>query len=464
MLSIGTILDGRYRVVSQGVPWDIGTTYRTYDMQHDELADVLLLDPRFGSDPKAVDRLGMVSEAVDDLVQSSLVPFDQIGVIDGQLYLARSHAEAQTLADLLAQTGPLRFDAAVEIAIRMCEALAPAHQAGLVHGSLSPHSVLLEADGQLAVTDAGLFPALRQAHAPSGQPWGRFPYLSPEQAAGEDAHPTSDVYVLGLLLYEMLSGQPPFQGGDATSLALQHLRQEPVALQALVPQIPFALAQIVHKALAKEPAARYRNAAQLAHILRSQVGVAPAVAAPAVSDRGPARQRLVVPPPPAAYPPTETYLPDAETGYQVEEPAAVDWLLIGLIIAAIIVILGLIPLWRTVYRRYAVPPGESVPGSYYRLEDITDLSPTLRAFHLARDRSERASGRVLGCSQGSSDPGVAAAPVKPRWELDESGLVWYNWKASIPAFVGFGSSPRRAADFRVWESSLRVSRASCCTL
>jgi hypothetical protein len=466
MLSVGTILDGRYRVVAQGMPWDIGTSYRTYDTQHDELAVVLLLDRRFGSGVEVVDRLGMVNEAVSDLVQPSLIPFDQIGSIDGQLYLARSHVEAQTLSDFLAQTGPLGFDAAVEIAIRLCEAITPVHRAGLVHGSLSPHSVLLRAHGQVAVTDTGLFPALRRAHASSGQPWGRFPYLAPEQAAGDDAHPPSDVYVLGLLLYEMLSGQPPFRGDDATSLALQHLRQEPVALQALVPQIPFPLAQIVHKALAKEPAARYRNAAQLAHILRSQVGqvAAPSVAAPPASDRGPARQRLVVPPPPAAYLPSETYPSGAETGYQVEEPAGVDWLLIGLIIAAMIAVLGLIPLWRTVYRRYTAPPSESVPGAYHRLEDLTELSETSRVFHLAGCRSAYASGRVFGRSRGCSDLTVAAAPVKPRWELDESGLVWYNWKSLIAALVGLGPSSRRAADFRVWESSLRVSRASCCTL
>jgi hypothetical protein len=458
MLSIGTILDGRYRAVSQGAPWDIGTIYRAYDMQHDELAVVLLLDRRFGTGVEAVDRLGMVNEAVSDLIQPSLIPFDQIGLIDGQLYLARSHVEAQTLADLIAGSGPLGIDAAVKIAIRLCDGLAPAHRAGLVHGSLSPHSVLLGADGQVAVTDAGLFPALRPAHGPSGQPWGRPPYLSPEQAAGEDAHPTSDVYVLGSLLYEMLSGKPPFQAVDMTSLALQHLRQEPVPLQALVSHIPFPLAQIVHKALAKEPAARYRNAGQLAHILRSQVGrgVAPPVTAPATSAPGPAGQRLVVPPPPAAYPPP-SYYPGAETGYEVEEPGGVDWLLIGLIIAAMMAVLGLIPLWRTVYRRYTIPPMESVPGSYHRLEDLTDLSETYPGFHLA---SVRAFGRI----RGRSNLDVAVTRVRPARELDESGLVWYNWRPSIAAFVRWDSRPPRAVDFRVWECSLRVSRASCSRL
>jgi hypothetical protein len=222
----------------------------------------------------------------------------------------------------------------------------------------------------------------------------------------------------------------------------------------------------VHKALAKEPAARYRNASQLAHILRSQVGqgVARAVAAPAATDRGPAGQRLVVPAPPAAYPPPDTYPHSAEIGSQVEEPAGVDWLLIGLIIAAMIAVLGLIPLWRTVYRHYTAPPIESVPGSYYRLDDLTDLSETSRVFHPTRCRSEHISVRAFGRMRGCSRVDVAVAPVRSRWELDESGLVWYNWRSSIAAFVGWASGPPRAADLRVWESSLRVSRASCCTL
>jgi hypothetical protein len=450
MLSISTILDGRYRVVAQGTSWDIGTIYRTYDTQQDELADVLLLDPRFGGGAEAVDRLGMVNEVVADLIQSSLVPFDQIGLVDGQVYLARSHVEAQTRADFLAHAAPLDVDAAVEIAIRLCEALAPAHRAGLVHGSLSPHSVLLEAGGQVAVTDAGLFPALRLARAPSGQPWGRFPYLSPEQAAGDDAHPTSDVYVLGSLLYEMLSGQPPFQAEDATTLALQHLRKEPVPLQALVSNTPLPLAQIVRKALAKEPAARYRNAAQLAYILRSQVeqGFAPSVAAPVPADRDLAGQHLVVPPPPVAHPPQDLYSPVTETGYQAEEPAGVDWLLIGLIVAAMIAVLGLIPLWRTVYRRYT-PPNEPVPGSYHRLEDLLELAEITRGFYPARGSSAHPYVRAFGRTEGCANRDIAATPVRPRWELDEFGLVWYNWGPSIAAFSGFGSSPLRAADFRV---------------
>ena len=277
-LEIGDTLDGRYRIVSDGAAHDIGTRCTAYDVPHDRLVDLLLLARRFGTGIALLERLTRTNQAVADLAQAALVPFDHIGLVEGQPYLVRRHLEGQTLAELLAKTGFLDTGAAVNIARQICTALAPAHRAGLVHGSLSPHSVLFAADGQVLIADVGLMPSLQPVPAPRGRPWGRFPYTSPEQAAGEEAHPATDVYLVGSLLYEMLTGRTVFVAADETGLALQHLRQDPVPLQVRVPQLPPALAQIVHRALAKEPAMRYRNAGQLAQILKAQL-------LPGLSDR-----------------------------------------------------------------------------------------------------------------------------------------------------------------------------------
>jgi serine/threonine protein kinase len=197
------------------------------------------------------------------------------------------------------------------------------------------------------------------------------------------------VYAIGCLLYEMLTGRPPFRAGDEMVLALQHLRQEPPSLQVLVPHAPPALAQIVHKALAKEPSARYRNAGQLAQILRSQLGFQPPSLQPEAlpPPAFPVRQRLVVPPPPTPSPADvwssrEMYsFEDDEGGLEYPsdwsegQPGKVDWIMIGLVIAALIAVLGLIPLWRTVYQRYAAPPPDSAQGSYFQLEGDPCLAP-----------------------------------------------------------------------------------------
>jgi len=352
VLSIGQVLEGRYRIVSEGARREIGAEYKAYDIQHDRLVVLLLLERRFENGGEGIERLMQAAQQVADLAWPALIPFEYAGLVDGQPYLVRAPVEGQTLAGLLARTGPLPIEAAVRIAIHLCELLAPAHRAGLVHGGLSPQCIYLTDEGQLAVTDAGLLAALRPDPAPPGQPWGRFPYLSPEQAAGEKVHPASDVYVIGSLLYELLTGRPPFWGSSETVLAVQHLHQEPPALQVLRPDVPLPLAQIVHKALAKEPAARYRHAGQLAHILRAQL--APWLAEPAPPVQVPARP---APPirPPTPYPSAGVYGPDAEAGDWAEEPEGVDWLMIALIIAALVAVLGLIPLWRAVYRRYSAP-------------------------------------------------------------------------------------------------------------
>ena len=387
---VGAILEGRYRLTSDGISRDLGWIYDAYDLQRDQPVVVLVLSPRWGHAVEPWYYLEQVRQAVANLSASELVPFEYAGLWSGQVYLVRPYAEGMSLGDLLAPAGRLDIDLAVDITIRLCEALAPLHRAGLVHGSLSPHSVIVQElantagspSRTLTLVDIGLLPALRPPALPPGQPWGRVPYLSPEQAAGEGVHPASDVYVIGCLLYEMLTGRPPFHAGDEMVLALQHLRQQPPSLQILVPHVPPALAQIVHKALAKEPSARYRNAGQLAQILRSQLVLQPPSAQlEALAPQAfPVRERLMVPPPPISSPADvrplrETYsLEDYEggagyhSGWSEEQPARLDWLMIVLLVAALIAVLGLIPLWRTVYQRYAAPSPDSVPGSYFHLE------------------------------------------------------------------------------------------------
>jgi hypothetical protein len=426
-LAIGDTLDGRYRIVADGVAQDIGTRYSAYDLQGNWLVDLLLLARRFGTGVALLARLTDANQAVADLARAELVPFDHAGLVEGQLYLVRRRLEGQTLSELLAKIGFLDTAAAVSIASQACNALAPAHRAGLVHGGLSPHSVFIGADGRVLITDFGLMPALQPVPAPQGRPWGRFPYTSPEQAAGEEAHPATDVYLVGSLLYEMLTGRTVFVAADETGLALQHLRQDPVPLQARIPQVPPALAQIVHKALAKEPAMRYRNAGQLSHILHSHLAPGSALGTPPRSEL--ATEHLTVPAPPlrpvvrprqgadhttatssrADYFELQgTYLPDSDTGEWTEEPVRVSWPMIGLIVAALIAMLGLIPLWRTVYRRYVVPPAVPTPIIYRGLDQdyatLIESQCTHAPWGTTRDANATPARRALLCQRGTLAP------------------------------------------------------------
>lgn len=458
------VLDGRYRILSKRDSHDLGVTFWAYDMQQDHRVSLLVLAHRWGEGPQALERLQQVQREVRSLDAPGLVPEADIGLIDDQIYLVRAPSQDPTLADLLAQRGRIELGLAVWIAIRLCEALAPAHRAGLVHGGLSPQSVLVahsaSADPStgpaVSLLDAGLLPALHPVSAAGDEPWGRPPYLSPEQAMGAQIHPPSDVYVIGSLLYEMITGRPPFRSSDDAVLALQHLRQEPPNLQVLVPDLPPLLDRIVRQAMAKEPAARYRNAGQLAQILRTQVAdklPPPSPAAPPAPFPSPAEipEHLVVPPPPA---PTMASHWSSGDLYQIEgqevwsedsTSAGIDWMTVALFIAALLAVLGLIPLWRAVYRRYAAPPTTMEPGASYPFKWEASLEPS--ATQILTDETQELT------------------------ELGACGLVWYN---SVPE--GCSLSPpesrrgigcfscERATVFLIWESSLRVSQASCSTL
>jgi serine/threonine protein kinase len=405
-LAIGTVIDDRYRLISEGSPQDIGVVHRAYDLQGDRLVDLLVVAARWGGGQEALDRLQWVEQRVAGLSAPRLIPNEQTGLVNEQIYLVRPHMEGQTLADLLARQARLDQDTAVQLTIQLCEALAPAHHAGLTHGSLSTRSVVLrkaEATNEgtameVVALDTGLLPALHTPDATNHRPWGRSPYISPEQASGQDVHPTSDVYVIGALLYEMLIGRPPFRAADETVLALQHLHQEPPSIQIMDTSISRPLAQIVYRALAKEPSARYRNAGQLAHILRAQLGFQPE------PEPEPGREEpLIVPPPPApvagdTWSSTDLY--DLEGDKAWGEPSeGVDWVLIALLVAAAIAVLGLIPLWSAVYGRYA--------------------SATIGSVQFRDQTEARPSPILLGDDH-------LASLSKTGAELEGQAIVWYN--------------------------------------
>ena len=423
-MTIGTVIEDRYRLISEGNQQDLGMAYTAYDLQEDRLVNLRVLADSWGSGQEALDRLQLAEQSLATLAAPGLIPYEHTGLVHEQVYLVHPRTQDPMLAELLARSE--RFDArtAVEITIGLCEALAPLHQAGLAHGSLSPHCIVVNEGADIALLDTGLLPALRLNDTSEHRAWGRLPYISPEQASGQGIQPSSDIYVIGALLYEMLIGRPPFRAADETVLVLQHLHQEPPSLQIMDTSIPQPLAQIVYSALAKEPSSRYRNARQLAHILRAQAGPQPRVGPELQASFRPQvaphplpvqpihQEHLVVPPPPApvvgdTWSSPEVYdLDGAGAWEREEEREGVDWVMIALLVAALIAVLGLIPLWNAVYGRYVTgPAGSSLPP--HRLE-AGPAPALLDAIH--------PDSQPTGCA-----------------ELDEWVVVWYNTMPSGPS-------------------------------
>jgi serine/threonine-protein kinase len=294
---------------------------------------------------------------------------------------------------------PLPINRALDLTIQICNGIGYAHRAGLVHCDLKPQNVLVTRDERVKVADFGIARAISQASLYDHDVvWGTPQYFAPEQAAGEAATPASDVYAIGIILFEALTGRLPFDAESHTEMALKHLRETPPPVSRFNPNVPRQLEDIIKKVLAKEPAGRYRTGGQLGRILstyRDSSQQATPPRPPAEMDTPPPGQRggpgytvAVIPqqdepagragrrPQTAARAERETayYGGDggrpavydgsrpAERQTTSERPTAIhipappsdrtDWLAITLGIAALVALLGLIPLWYLVYQAW----------------------------------------------------------------------------------------------------------------
>jgi eukaryotic-like serine/threonine-protein kinase len=225
--------------------------------------------------------------------------------------------------------------------IQACAGIGYAHRAGLVHCDVKPQNMLVTPDMRLKVTDFGIARALSTIH-PEEQSeviWGSPRYFSPEQAAGAAPSPASDVYSLGIIMYEMLTGSLPFHGKTAADLARLHIEAEPVPLSEMLPDISPILEKIQTKVLSKEPSQRYRTADQLGRVL---LNFGNSKTAPALSLTPEAVSTVITPQ-------ASTSLPAAASGPEI------DWVSVGLGLFALIAVLGLVPFWLWVYFVYNPP-------------------------------------------------------------------------------------------------------------
>jgi serine/threonine-protein kinase len=230
--------------------------------------------------------------------------------------------------------GRLPIEEAVGLVIQACAGVGYAHRAGLVHCDLKPHNILVTSDGRAKITDFGIARVLAtiRPEEVSEVVWGSPQYFAPEQAAGGPPSPASDVYSLGIILFEVLTGSLPFQASDAAQLARLHQSVPPPSPRALNAEVPAALEQIVFKVLSKEPAARYRTADQLGRVLMTF--------APRSQPAELAHQAL--------HDLTPAHLPEATTLPLAQEPTQpdpLDWVAVALGLLAFLAVGGLVPLW-----------------------------------------------------------------------------------------------------------------------
>ncbi|HEU7588212.1 TPA: Stk1 family PASTA domain-containing Ser/Thr kinase [Streptococcus pneumoniae] len=265
MIQIGKIFAGRYRIVKQIGRGGMADVYLAKDLILDgEEVAVKVLRTNYQTDPIAVARFQREARAMADLDHPHIVRITDIGEEDGQQYLAMEYVAGLDLKRYIKEHYPLSNEEAVRIMGQILLAMRLAHTRGIVHRDLKPQNILLTPDGTAKVTDFGIAVAFAETSlTQTNSMLGSVHYLSPEQARGSKATVQSDIYAMGIIFYEMLTGHIPYDGDSAVTIALQHFQKPLPSVIAENPSVPQALENVIIKATAKKLTNRYRSVSEM---------------------------------------------------------------------------------------------------------------------------------------------------------------------------------------------------------
>jgi eukaryotic-like serine/threonine-protein kinase len=327
------VIDGRYRLLHRVGSGGMADVWCAEDQQLGRRVALKLLHRQFSEDPEFVERFKREASAAASLQHPHVVAVYDRGEWDGTYYIAMEFLEGRSLKQVVREEGPLDLLRAIDLVVQILRAARFAHQRGIVHRDIKPHNVIVDDEGRAKVTDFGIARAGASDMTETGSIMGTAQYLSPEQAQGLAVSPQSDLYAIGIVLYELITARVPFDGESAVTIALKQVAEAPVPPSSYNPAVPPELDAVVLRALEKDPGARFISAEEFIGALE---GVADRIASGAAVGPGTVAFGAVageLPPtvPPAVEPPTEA---------PIREPRRWPWIVAA--IALICIAIGLI--------------------------------------------------------------------------------------------------------------------------
>jgi beta-lactam-binding protein with PASTA domain/predicted Ser/Thr protein kinase len=271
---IDSVFDGRYRIIRKLGAGGMANVYLAEDQELGRSVAIKILDDRHAADDSFIERFRREAKNAAGLSHPNIVSIYDRGEAEGTYYIAMEYLSGRSLKELIVGRGPTPIRIAIDYTRQVLAALGFAHRHGIVHRDIKPHNVVVDADGRLKVTDFGIARSGASQMTEVGSIIGTAQYLSPEQARGSPVDQRSDVYSVGIVLYEMLTGKVPFTGDTPLEIAMKHLSEVPVPPSEIRSDVPDDLDLVVLRALAKDPEDRYQTAGDMdADLARIQRGL-----------------------------------------------------------------------------------------------------------------------------------------------------------------------------------------------
>jgi serine/threonine-protein kinase len=331
---INTLFDGRYRIIRKLGSGGMANVYLAEDQELGRRVAIKILNERHANDDQFVERFRREAKNAAGLSHPNIVSIYDRGEAEGTYYIAMEFLDGRSLKELILSRGPAPVNVAIDYARQILDALRFSHRNGIVHRDIKPHNVIVDAEGRVKVTDFGIARAGASQMTEVGSIIGTAQYLSPEQAKGAPVDQTSDLYSVGIVLYELLTGKVPFTGESPVEIAMKHISAMPQPPSTFRDDIPADLDKVVLRALAKTPEERYPSAEEMDRDLaRVAQGVAVSrdteEAATQILSRAAMAPATMIGAPPR---------PPAEVLYEYEEPRRPrpiwPWILVLLLLLA----------------------------------------------------------------------------------------------------------------------------------